>query len=792
MSKRNVPIIVICAVVILLRSAGFPCAEEVPLQTTAIEHFDFATGLFERGMYKMAGDEYKKFIIVYPQSEHLRDAYFGFAESLYFQKRYDEAMAEYGRYLEMYPSEDNQTLVVKLRIGEIFFFTKKFDDAISQFKSVEGKNYRRDQTQTLCYYLAKANRIKGIEAQAIHYFNKAARMVKNNEYAFNAFIELGDIYADGSEYEKALKYYGQARDSAATDQAKSFSIYKAAEMQFLSGDYENSTNTFKKVLADYPESEINAESLSNLLLALFNTKKYDELIKEYAAHRHLVKKEDRFFDAHFTACSAYAEVGDHDEALDKLTTLISSDWVSKENKDRAALKKSEILLLAKRFKEALDLINARLSNKEEYRDNVLFLKGEALYGAGDFDEAAAQFNRLIAEHPDSPFVIDAIYSLAYVRKNMDQGHGARELFIQFYERSKDSVKSQAALYNAILLDIKDRDLANAIKECKLYLSTFQEGQFREKILFTLGSVYAESNDFHNAISIYKEFIDDHKDSPRLQDAYFRLAYNLQMIDDFDGAIEYYGKLEYDGSVDGLYYAALKNEVLIYFAKDNKDKAAEAYDYIISDFPDNDLGMDGYFWIVKHYLESDRFADAIRILKKAEMRGGATDNVKEIAYFKAEAYREIEDLDKAVENYDIVLSGKGEADVYTGASRIGKGLCLVAAKEYDKAKEEFDMAIIENPDDNTVAMRAKFETAGIEFLKGDLEQSYKLYMMVAILYDDSEYCPRALLRAADIFKETGNMEEAKKAYREILDRYGKTEFAQEARVRLKDIRWKLND
>ncbi len=791
MAGKNIPIIILFAAA-LLGNIGFSPAEEASPEAAALEQFDFAAGLFERGMYKMAGDEYGKFIDSYPQSEHLRDAYFGLAESLYFQKRYDEAAAQYNRYLEMYPAEDNQTLVVKLRMGEILFFTKKFDEAIAQFRALEGKDYRRDQMQTLCYYLAKSNRIKGNDSQAIHYFDRAVKMADDNECAFNSLVELGEIYAEGSEYEKALKRYEEAREKAADDKTKSFSVYKAAETLFLSGDYEASIDTFKKVLADYPESEISAEALSNLLLALFNTGKYDELIKEYTGRRNLIKDEDRFFDVRFTACSAYAETGKPDEALKGLDALIAGGWVSGKNKDRAALKKSEILISVKRFKEALDQIEARLADKDEYRENVLFLKGEALYGAGDFDNASAQFNRLIEERPDSPFVIDAIYSLAYVRKNLDQNKNARELFIKFYEKSKDSAKSQAALYNAVLLDIKSGDFETAVKDCKLYLSTFPDGQFREKIAFTLGSVYSESNDYSNAITTYKEFADKYKDSPKLQDACFRLAYSLQAVNDFDEAVKYYEKLEKDKKADGLYYAALKNEVLIYFAKDDKDKAAEIYDRIISDFPDNDLGVEGYFWLVKHYIGSGRFVDAIRILEDLEGREGVKDNAREIAYFKAEACREIKDFAKAIENYDIVLSGKDPIDEYTGGSRIGKGLCLLAGKEYDKAKEEFDAAALENPDDNTIAMRAKFETAGIEFLKGSLEQAYKLYMMVAILYDDGEYCPRALLRAADIFEELGKVEEAKKAYQEVLDRYGKTEFAREAGARLKDIRWRLKN
>jgi TolA-binding protein len=110
--------------------------------------------------------------------------------------------------------------------------------------------------------------------------------------------------------------------------------------------------------------------------------------------------------------------------------------------------------------------------------------------------------------------------------------------------------------------------------------------------------------------------------------------------------------------------------------------------------------------------------------------------------------------------------------------------LISLKDLDAAREEFETAILENPDDSTVTIRARFEMAHLEKMSGDPEKASKLYMLVAILYNDKYYCSEALFRAGEIFAERGNKEKAVKTFQEIVNTYKDSHVFEKAKEKLK--------
>ncbi|MFC1576884.1 tetratricopeptide repeat protein [Candidatus Omnitrophota bacterium] len=751
--------------------------------TAPSEQLDFAHGLFQRSLYDMAVNEYKKFISSFPKNNDLHEAYFGIAESRFFSRSYEDAIEAYRVYIDRFP-DGQKAALSNLRIGQSHFLEKDFDEALKVFLTVKAKDLEGKFVQVLRLYTGKAYKANGNNAKAMEYFKKITARPEGSEHAYYAFLEIGDIYREDSKYDMAVEQYDRAFKGSATDDIKSLALHKKGEALFASGDYASSSDAFMKVFKEYPDLGISAESLANLLSSLYNASRYDDIIAEFSKNRDAIGDKEKFFNAHYIVANAYAGLGRYDEALRKFDSILAFSPLSRERKEKALIRKVEVMLEAKRFNDAIGAIDGELKSIAPEEAFLMFMKAEAYYGLGDFAGAFAMYKEIVERYPDSRFSDFALYGMAFTMNSLGKDEEALERFLDYYKSGKDEKKRHEALYNAIGLEIKLGRRDEAIGHCGEYLAVFKDSDLIEKILFRLGTLYSETKQYDKAVDVFKDFMNRFRSSERLQEVNFLTGYNLQLAEKYDDALRYYRRVKPIRKEKKLYYSAIKNTALIYLSKEDNDTAAKVFDRIIMEFSDNDLGPDAYLWLAKYYLEKEDLDGVLRIMKTAESRQDIGKKA-DMAYFQAEAFRSKKDYAKAAEYYGRVLRTADEG-AYKGASHIGKGLCMIELNDVDGAKKEFEAAILESPEDNTITMRARFELANMERLKKDHEAASKMYMLVTILYKDDHYCPESLFRAGESFEMLGRNEEALKVFQEIVDKYLESHRYEDAKERVEAL------
>ncbi|MDD5439961.1 MAG: tetratricopeptide repeat protein, partial [Candidatus Omnitrophica bacterium] len=586
------------------------------------------------------------------------------------------------------------------------------------------------------------------------------------------------------DFGRAVRYYDDGFTSAGTDALRGVSLYRKGNAQFSAGDYADAAGTFKMLFERYRSHALAPDALGNMLLALYNAALYDRLVEEYAAYQASIVPDRKFFEVFYITAQGYLELGRYDEAVGVTDRLLSIANLNENERHKALVKKLEALIKAKKFADAGSLADTLLGAAGTDNDYVLFLKAETLYGLGDYKEAIVCYSRLQKEYPLSPVFDNAMYSMAYAKKSLGDNEDAAALFTRYFSEGKDTDKRREALYNAILIALKLNSVDKAIAQSKLFLSTFKESDLSEKVLFRLGMLYTDKKRYEDARDSFVQFVNIYQKSNRLDEAYFELGFNFQALKQYDEALVNYSKIAPLPN-KALFYAALKNKAAIFIDKKDNEAACLAFDRIITEYPENDLDMDVYLWVAQYYDDHSRPEDVLRVLDKASLHQGASAHAKETAYFRAEAYRTLNDYPKAISSYDAVLVDNN-VDVFVGAAHIGKGLIFLEMRDLDKADAEFNQAISKNPDDNTVSMRARFELATIAELRGKPDDALKLYMLIAILYTNDQYCPEALTRSAVIFESRGMRQEAENAYAEIVSKYPKSKAVAHAQKRLKAL------
>ena len=748
------------------------CAGETSVKD--LEQLDFANGLFQRDLYDMASTEYKKFIKTFPKSQYLADAYFGIAEGAFFLKDYTKAIEGYSQYLELFP--DGKKLdMVTLRLGQTLFLIGKYNEALLNLSEVSADKLEGEFVQILYFYMGKSYREKKNYKLALEFFEKSGTYVKKNQRTARSFLEIAEIYAIEKKYSEAIAYYARVYAFSKSKKMKGFALYKQGEMQFALKDYTSAVETFKSVIKKYPKESVKKEALSNLVLALFNTSKYEVVIEIFQNNQKFIQKNSSFFDIFFVTASTYFQLNKYIESIDLLNQILSFPDLNAENKQKVLIKKAEVFVKAHRFQNAIDLITKDLSNIAIKKDQMAFLKAESFYGLGKFAEAYDAYKSIVYRSSDSIYMLDALYGAAHSQNARGKSQEAMSLFAEYFQKGKDREKREEALFNAVLIGKKLGVSEEAIGYCQIFLTDFPESKRNEKISFWLGVLYADEKQYDKAIKTLQNFIAKYPDSIKQQEAYFLIAYNLQLVSSFEDALKYYQKINIGNKDKKVQYSALKNIALILFQQKKDEKAAEVVDEILMKFPNQDLDIKVVLWLAQKYLEEGKFKDVLRILKGVNLDKLDLNNQEVLAYFLAQSYKEVLDYPNAIQYYDKVLKIDG-TNFYDGSAHIGKGLCLIKVKDFGSAQAEFEKAILENAEDNTITMRARFELANMLKVNGKLEEAAKLYMLVGVLYSDDYYTPEALFQAAKIFEKLKRPQDAQKIFKEIIQDYPDSQSA----------------
>jgi len=767
------------ALVLLLLLPSLGYAEDSVKES---DQLDFAQGLLSRGMYDMAVAQFQKFIADYPQSPSLAQAYLSLGESYFLSQDFDHATLTYNQFQKLYPHADQFSVSV-VRLGQIDIRQKKYDEAIKELSSIDAASQKPEIQQSLDYYIAQAYDGQSDAAHALDFYQKASLVQGASSYTAYAFEQIGNILTKSAKYPDALDAYTKAQQSTQDKALKDELTYKTAQTQFLSGQYNEAIKDFQLLVGQ--SSPFAQDALANMLLAYFNLSQYDQLIQEYKKNAAQIKDEESYFPVHLAAVLAYIELKQYTDANALLDRMLAIPNLKPLENARIFIKKAEIFIQQKKYKDGLALLNAYASDNIDGVDEALFFKGEGYYGLADYDKAFSFFENVSLNFPQSRYAKAALLGEAHCRQLSGRFKESEDLFLKYYAVQDDPVLKSQALFDAIVAAAKAGDEDAVIQHGQEYLKVFAASDQYSDVLLILGNSYDKHHQPQAAVDLLQGYLSK---SPALQkpnSVYFLLGFNEQLLGAADQALAAYAKID-EHKEDGRFYlGSLKNTAIIYLSQGKQDAAKVCFDRLISHAGATDLGIKTYIWVCNEYLKEQRFADVLRIAAEAEKHFSGAD-LQRIKYYEAEALRAMGRCDEADKDYEQVIASS-QKDVYSSSAHIGEGLCLSKASKWDEAKQDFQKALDESPDDYTITAHARFEMANTEAAAGHMDEALKLYLLVATIYDNDQFCSQSLLQAAKISEKLKRKDDALKMYAEIISKYPSTKAADEAQKRISALK-----
>jgi tetratricopeptide (TPR) repeat protein len=347
----------------------------------------------QRKDYKNAIEAYKKAIQL--DRDNL-DAIRGLAENLLNDGQMDAALDQYKVIADANP-EDAQTY---LRIAEIYRKQQKYDVALESLKKAETMV---PDSMEVPYNVALVYQAQGRSDEAAKILQDLLKKTEkaDNNYSQSdrsnraVFIErLGRIYRDQSNYSAAVETFRK---------------------MLALGD-ESSESGYQEIIDTYREAK--------------------QWPQATAAAREAVQKLPNNRDLRMVLDAQLADTGDADKALADVRSLLKG--TAEDRPVYVALAQMNTRL--KRWADAEAALNKaeQLSVKPEDKEYVAFLRGSTYERQKKYDEAEAEFRKVLAAEPQSAVTLNYLgymnadrgvrleESLNYIKQavSLEPGNGA--------------------------------------------------------------------------------------------------------------------------------------------------------------------------------------------------------------------------------------------------------------------------------------------------------------------------------------------------------------------------------
>jgi len=329
----------------------------------------------QRKDYKSAIDAFRRAVVL--DRDNL-DAIRGLAENLLNDGQTDAALEQYKVIADANP-EDAQTC---LRIAEIYRRQGKYDLALESLKKAD--TLVPDSAE-VAYNMAAIYQAQGRYDDAIKLLQDLLKKTENSDAASSQ--------ADRNNRAIFLERLGM--------------IYREQE------NYTAAVETFRKLL---PLGDENARSGYQEIIDTYREAK--QWPQATAAAKEAVEKMPGDRDLRMVLDAQLADTGEADKAIADVRSLLKGDPSDRDIYMRLAIMYTRV----KRWQDAEDALAKaeQMSAKLEDKASVWFLRGDTLQREKKFDDADAEFRKILASIPASdPQSAATLNYLGYM--NADRG-----------------------------------------------------------------------------------------------------------------------------------------------------------------------------------------------------------------------------------------------------------------------------------------------------------------------------------------------------------------------------------
>ncbi len=699
---------------------------------------------FQRGRYSDSYDLFSEVARSGKDSLAI-DALFRSGESRRYAGKESEANKIFDEFLEKYP-QSSLASKAKFQIGAANYSTNK--EKVSEDYLVEAANSKDIVTAAKANILLgelKLNQKDFVQAQ--NYFERSVQteQLPENSKA-KGFFGLGVAKYFLNQFDAAIQNLKLAESNLNGEEKNKANFY-LAESYFAKKDYRKAIESYDKVKSN--DKAIQFQNTFGKAYAYFNAKDFSNAAFHFNEFIKNNKNSAKVTNAKLRLADSYYGIKRYNDASRIYREIFMTDN-SHFSGDYAHYQFSQALYRAGNADEAIKEF-ANLQQKypdSKYAPESQYLVGWINFQKGNFTGAISDYQTVIERYPNSAIVPLAYNSIGNSYFNV----GNYSLAIDNYQRVLNEFPTSSYVYEAVSGMIDAYSVNDNINQAVAVIDNFvtrnPNSNFADEILFKKGELYYSQRNYERSKDSYKEFVNKYPNSKLAGDAYYWIGKSSSNL-------------------------AQTNEALFY------------YNIVSSKYTNSEAGIASILEMGKIHSDLKNYDSAIQIYQSAINKlPPESQKIPEILYAKALVNVNKGDISEAYQDFTFVIQYY-DGTIFAANSKLEVALIELVRQSYQSA-DALLREVAENRADD-IGAKAQYYLGVSLFEQKKLDEAVTALVRVRFVFSGyDEWLTKSLLKLGEVYEAKNDVEKAKEMYRLVFTRHRGDEYGNEAQSKLRNL------
>lgn len=784
------------------------------------------------------------------------DALLGLATVLQQDARHDDARKALDELFEKYPDSPAAQRALELR-AHVWFALEEWAKALPAF-GLAGKKDAAWMAESQ-YWMAKCEMRLGENQAAAQRLESAIKAHPENrlvpemqydravaliraeqwqsaEQALDLFLKRNPDHALAAEAlhmaattahqrgdydQSAVRCQQFLKSQPQSDRVAAVTLL-SAENEFLSGRFEPAARQYAEFEKRFPRDDKLNEVRLRLATALYQSGSLDESARYFEMVCPLAKKNELYLPALLALGDMAFQRGEWKNAEQRFSEFLAIRPAGASSDD-AMLKLAFSRQKQGRSAEAIrdyDLLIERFPGSNHVTQ-AWFEKGQLLAAAGQEDEAAEAFERVLSGDAQKRFTVPALNQKAQLALQ----RGAHEEAAGYYAQAAGSADGADQSGPALMRQGQSLMAAEKFAEAEVVFRKIKspEGQARLAISLARQDKHEDALKIIASIESGDGFA---RLAPELQAALlYEKAWALRESDQKDQAIAAYRKLaavesnieltlnarlelaelEFEsGDIESaagglrelrqslageparseLAATALQRLAVCEFELEHFKEAGEHFEALFNEDPKRQDDPQTMLLAGEAAFRAGRLDRATALLGRAAEAKNASAQCAESALLRlGESYAALQKWARSEEVFQQLIERYPQSEQWFQA-QFGVGWAREQQKRYDEAVSSYEKVVARHQ--GPTAARAQFQIGQCLFAQKKFEAAIRELLKVDILYAYPEWSAAALYEAGRCFSQMNDPAQARQQFNAVVEKFKETKWAELAGRQLAEL------